>query len=418
MTDTEALISVAEALDRLLEEFRPAGIEVVELDEATSRVLASPILAPFDYPRYYLSSMDGYAVRAVDVATASDSEPAMLEVIEDIPAGLVPTRRVEAGSASRIMTGAVLPDGADAVVPVEQTDDDWKEHLVESYPASINVFGTVAPGDYVRKPGEDFKKGNLLLSSRRLKPQDIGLLAMVGVGSVEVVKRPKVALISTGDELLPVDAPLTAGKIYDTNTYTLASLVSKYGGEVVFRQIARDREADVREVLDAAVAANPHVIISSAGVSVGAFDYVRKVVEQGGGLKFWRVNMRPGKPLAFGHYRGLPFIGLPGNPVSAFVGFEVFVRPVLDRLSGITGGVRSRVKVQLEETITSDGRESYLRAQVTSKEGIYFCRLTGHQGSGNLLSLVHANALLVIPSGVKSLPAGSQVYAWLLNELV
>lgn len=415
MTDSEAIISVAEALARLLDEFQPAGVESVPVEHAVGRVLAYPMTAPFDYPRYPLSSMDGYAVRAEDTRLASPNHAETLRVMEDIPAGKMPTIEVGRGCAARIMTGAVLPAGADAVIPVESTSDNWRSHVGGNHPESVLVYLSVMPGDFVRQPGEDFHQGSPLLPVHRLRPQDIGILSMVGTSTVDVIRKPKVALVSTGDELLPVAAPLLPGKIYDTNSYVLTSLVEKYGGEVVFRQIAKDREEDVQIALDAAAKSEPHLILSSAGVSVGAFDYVRTVVERNGELKFWRVNMRPGKPLAFGRYREVPFIGLPGNPVSAFVGFEVFVRPVLWRLQKMDTKNRETVLVILDESITSDGRESYLRGVVTRRGVKYSGRLTGHQGSGNLLSLVQANALLIIPTGVKSLPVGSQVEAWLLD---
>ena len=223
------------------------------------------------------------------------------------------------------------------------------------------------------------------------------------------------ALLSSGDELLPVDAPLEPGKIRDSNTHTLAALAQNLGCEVLRLGVAADRYEAVLQLLDQAVETQPDVIISSAGVSVGAFDYVKEVVESGGSLNFWKVNMRPGKPLAFGEYRKIPFFGLPGNPVSSFVGFLVFVQPALERLSGLEIGSKRRVRVVLSEGLESDGRESYLRAIISQVDGIHYAKLTGHQGSGNLFSLVQANALLIIPSGVKSCPPGSELEAWYLE---
>jgi molybdopterin molybdotransferase len=223
-----------------------------------------------------------------------------------------------------------------------------------------------------------------------------------------------VALLSSGDELLAVDAPLESGKIRDSNSYTLAALLEGADVEVVRLGVAADRREAVESLLEQAASQNADLILSSAGVSVGAFDFVKEVVEANGRLNFWRVNMRPGKPLAFGDYRGIPFIGLPGNPVSAFVGFEVFVRPVLGRLGGLKTANRPTVRVRLGEAIESDGRESYLRAEVHEKDGVLIASLSGHQGSGNLLSLVRANALLIIPAGVKSAPATQEVDAWML----
>jgi molybdopterin molybdotransferase len=257
----------------------------------------------------------------------------------------------------------------------------------------------------------------VLFSKSRLRPQDLGLLAMLGQADILVYRRPKVLIFSTGDELLPVEQPLTPGKIHDSNSYTLSASITRDSGEAHYLGIARDREEDVRNLLEKALERGADLIISSAGVSVGAFDYVRQVVEQNGRMEFWRVNMRPGKPLAFGSYQEIPFIGLPGNPVSAFIGYEVFVRPALHKLAGLSESKRVVHTVTLEEPVNSDGRESYLRAVVNVKDGSYSARLTGHQGSGNLLSLVQANALLIIPSGVKSLPAKAEVEAWFLDKV-
>jgi molybdopterin molybdotransferase len=237
---------------------------------------------------------------------------------------------------------------------------------------------------------------------------------MLGVAEVPVYRKPHVALLSSGDELVPVDAPLRPGKIRDSNTYTLSALLEDAGADILNLGIAADRRDSVEGLLEKAAAQKVDLILSSAGVSVGAFDFIKDVIEAQGELTFWRVNMRPGKPLAFGKFKDIPFIGLPGNPVSSFVGFEVFVRPALERMSGLETKTRPKVRVRLREDITSDGRESYLRANVREEKEILSARLAGHQGSGNLLSIVQANALLIIPAGVKSLAAGAEVDAWLL----
>ncbi len=207
--------------------------------------------------------------------------------------------------------------------------------------------------------------------------------------------------------------PISPGKIRDANSFSLSTLASEEGAIVINLGIAKDDPASIKKSLEMAYDDKADMIISSAGVSVGAFDYVKSVVESEGSLDFWKVNMRPGKPLAFGQYRGIPFFGLPGNPVSAFIGFMVFITPALEKLSGLQTNQRVTARVQLEEEIKSDGRESYLRAVVTRKGGKLVGQLTGHQASSNMLSLVKANALLIIPSGVKSLPLGEEVDAWL-----
>lgn len=409
------LLSVKEALQRLLAEFFPVKEESVPLNRAVGRVLSGSIAAPHDLPPFSNSSMDGFAVRSQDIQAASKSSPVKLSVIVDIPAGVQTNANINHDQCARIMTGAVMPEGSDAVVPVEDTDFTTRTPGTPA-PDFINVFKPVGSGDYVRMVGEDVKAGELIFNTGiRLRPQDVGFLAMLGIGNVRVRSKPKVAILSSGDELLPVDMPLESGKIYDSNSYTLVSLVDKNGGLAINLGIATDREDSIRHKLDSAVSLEADLIISTAGVSVGAFDFVRDVVEAHGSLTFWRVNMRPGKPLAFGNYKGVPFIGLPGNPVSAFVGFEVFVRPALARLSGLTNFGRTTRRVRLAEPVESDGRESYLRAIILTIEGKSTARLTGHQGSGNLRSIVDANALILLPSGVKSLPSGAEVTAWMLD---
>jgi molybdopterin molybdotransferase len=223
-------------------------------------------------------------------------------------------------------------------------------------------------------------------------------------------------VFSSGDELVTAGVPLEAGKIYDANTLMLVSLVEKYSAEVINLGIAPDDIAAIRKLLERAVSEKIDLILSSAGVSVGSYDYIRSLVQTEGEITLWRVNMRPGKPLTYGSYQNIPFIGLPGNPVSAYMGFEIFVRPVIMKLQGRLSWQRPMIQVEIEESIESDGRESYLRAIVRNQDGKWTGTLTGHQGSGNLRSLVQANALLLIPSEVKSLPVGAQVYGWLLDD--
>jgi molybdopterin molybdotransferase len=409
-----SLLSINEARARILSHFRPVGTETLPLSECARRVLAADVAAQNNLPSFDNSSMDGFAVIASDLTGAAPASPRTLEVVADIPAGTSPDLTLSPGQAARIMTGAPMPDGADAVVPVEETDFDQRAPGSPA-PKTVTVNASVKSGDYVRKQGTDVRTGQpVLKTGHQLRPQDLGLLAMLGVADVPVYARPRVALLSSGDELIPVEAPLRPGKIRDSNTYTLAALIDGAGAEVIRLGIAADRRDSVEALLANAAAQKVDLILSSAGVSVGAFDFIKDVVEAQGELTFWRVNMRPGKPLAFGRYRDIPFIGLPGNPVSAFVGFEVFVRPALERLSGLATDARPRVRVRLAETVSSDGRESYLRAHVHEENGMLSARLAGHQGSGNLLSIVQANALLIVPAGVKSLAAGMEADAWLL----
>lgn len=411
------MLSVSEALNKLLSSLTPVGIEDVPLTQAAGRVLSNDIKSNLDLPQFSNSSMDGFAVRAGDILEALPDQPITLSVIEDIPAGQFPKKKLGIGQTARIMTGAPIPDKSDAIIPIEDTDQYIEgTRSGTNLPTEIKVYRSVKPGAYIRNKGEDVSVGKVVLDSySRLRPQDIGLLAMLGISRVSVFRRPRIVILSTGDELLPVEKPLQPGKIHDSNAYTLSALIYRDGGEAVYLGIVPDREQAVRDILEQAVICDADLILSSAGVSVGAFDFVRSVVQSDGNLEFWRVNMRPGKPLTYGNFQSVPFIGLPGNPVSAFVGYEVFVRPSILKLSGVMTPSRTSIKVKVSQDIKSDGRESYLRAIVRSQKGEMVATLTGHQGSGNLLSLVQANALLIIPSGVKSLPSGTVADAWLLE---
>ena len=408
-----AMYSVTEARERILSHFQSTPQESIPLIECANRVLAADISAAHDLPPFDNSSMDGFAIHSAD-STNADAQGITLKVVADIPAGSVPTVTLAAGETARIMTGAQLPKGADAVIPVEDTDFHVRDAGTVA-PQTVSFSRIVKAGENVRPRGMDLLAGDVVLQKgRRLKPQDLGLLAMLGFAKVAVHKKPRVALLSSGDELLEVDAPLTEGKIHDSNSYALAAAIQNAGVEVIRLGVAKDTRESVEGLLKKAIAENVDLIVSSAGVSVGAFDFVKEVIESNGRLDFWRVNMRPGKPLAFGEYGGRPFIGLPGNPVSAFVGFEVFVRPVLEKLGGQLDGGRLTVRARCEEVIESDGRESYLRARIRTENGIHTAVLTGHQGSGNLLSLVQADALLIIPAGVKCVPVGQEVEAIIL----
>lgn len=411
------LLSVQEAQQRILTYFSAVSTELVPLDQASQRVLAQDIISPIDLPPFPNSSMDGFAVQSSDVASASLENPVTLEIVANLPAGIVPGFEVTPGKTSRIMTGAYLPQGADAVVPIENTSA-YDRAAAEASPGRVQIYRPVAPGAYVRPLGQDIHQGQKVLEAgQRLTAQAVGLLASLGISQIPVYRLPRVALFSSGDELIPPDQPLRPGKIRDSNSYMLRSLVAKYGGEVIWLGIAPDSPDIIRQRFQTAVSRGADLIISSAGVSVGEFDYVRPIIEQDGELHFWRVNMRPGKPLAFGSYKNIPLIGLPGNPVSTYVGFVVFALPALNKLAGLTQPFSRRlVRVVLAEPVESDGRESYLRVILFQEKDRLFARLTGHQGSGNLFSLVQANALLIVPSGVKSLAAGAELDAWMLDD--
>jgi len=409
-----SLLSVKEARQRILSQLHAVKTETISINQCTNRVLGMDIVAADDLPHFNNSSMDGFALRAKDTSNAATDSLLTLSVVADIPAGSSPTISLAPGQAARIMTGAQMPKGADAVVPVEDTDFNDRSPGTPA-PQTISLSRSLQSGENVRPRGMDVRVGEVVLhTGHLLKPQDAGLLAMLGHTKIEAYKKPRVALLSSGDELVEAGAPLEPGKIHDSNSQMLSSLIESAGAEVIHLGVAKDSRESIQALVEKAVNQNVDLILSSAGVSVGAFDYVKEVVDSNGSLDFWRVNMRPGKPLAFGAYKDIPFIGLPGNPVSAFVGFEVFVRFALGKLGGRSDGSRQTVRVRCEEEINSDGRESYLRAIIEESDTVYSARLTGHQGSGNLLSLVQANALLIIPAGVKCVPAGQEISAWLL----
>ncbi len=413
------LLSVQQAQARILDLLTPIGIERVTIEAAAGRILAEDITAPQDMPFFDNSSMDGFAVRAADVLYATPDAPVSLEIVADIPAGRPSSIALRPGQAARIMTGAPLPDGADAVVPVEDTDFEpaSTERLTATH---VSVYTAVRPGSSIRPRGQDVTAGQTLLRvGRHIQPQDLGMLASIGKMEVAIFQRPKIGIFSSGDELVQPGQPLGLGQIYDSNSIMLAAMLEAEGAQVIHLGTARDDSRQITLLLDGAVRRQVDLIVTSAGVSVGAFDFVREVIEAHGRLNFWRVNLRPGKPLAFGMYEGIPVIGLPGNPVSAFVGCRLFVLPAIYKLTGRKQPLPRRERAILTEAVESDGRESYLRAIVKRTPEMsdqLTASLTGHQGSGNLYSLIEANALLIVPSGVKSLPSGSEVEIWFLDD--
>ncbi len=411
----DTLISVEDARARILQDFSPLEAERVNINRALKRTLAEDIVAPFDLPRFDNSSVDGFALRLGHSQTSS-SLPISLNVIGDIPAGSNKRIRLKPGEATRIMTGAPVPSNADRVVAVEATDFPFRDSAAP-LPETVVVNTLPNAHENIRPHGQDLSKGTTVLSrGKRLHSADIGLLAMLGTKRVQVHRLPRIGLFSSGDELIQPGQRLTPGKVYDANSFMLQSLIDEQGCLAVPLGVARDDPESIRALFERARKQKVDLIVTTAGVSVGAFDYVHKILEENQRLAIWRVNMRPGKPLTFGYYQSTPVVSLPGNPVSAYVGFLVFVIPVIRKLMGLNQLTRETVTARLEQPIESDGRESYLRAVVNNRNGVYFASLAGHQGSGNLFTLVQANALLILPSGVQSLPAGAEVKAWLLID--
>jgi molybdopterin molybdotransferase len=395
------MISVEEALEKVLSYAQPLGSEKVSILEALGRVMAEDIYANRDIPPFDNSGMDGYAVRAGDIQNASPNHPAQLEVIEDLPAGFIPKKRVEKGKAIRIMTGAPIPEGADTVVPVEGSNKEGD---------FVSIFMATLSGENIRKAGEDVKKGERVISAGDLiRPSEVGMLASVRRSFVSVYQRPLVAILCTGDELVDVDGNVDGVKIVSSNSYTLAAQVKDCGAIPIQLGIARDRKEEIKEKLLQGMRAD--VLISSAGVSVGDYDFVKAVLsELGVEIFFWRVAMKPGMPVAFGMIQGKPVFGLPGNPVSSMVSFEQFVRPSLLKMLGHRQLFRPVIDAVLKEDIQKrPGRRHFIRAFVTFEKDQYFVVPTGAQGSGILKSMVKANGLMVIPEDREIVKAGERV---------
>ena len=428
---TKSTLSVEEALERVLREFHPLEPERVAILETLGRVLAEDVYADMDIPPYANSSMDGYAVLAADTAGAGPETPTRLRIVGEIAAGYVSETGVSPGTAIRIMTGAPIPSGADAVVKVEDTASQGEE---------VEVFVEVPIGQYIRPAGEDVRRGELVLPRGTvIRPQEIGMLAALGQKEVLVTRRPRVAILATGDEVVEIDAPLAPGKIRDANSYTNAAQVIKCGGIPIMLGIARDRVQDLTEKIRAGLAQGVDLFLTSGGVSVGDFDIVKDVLAAEGEIGFWRVRMKPGKPLAFGHLnlpprgrgthpnlppqRGgieggdtVPVLGLPGNPVSVMVSFEMFVRPAILKMLGATKLERPTVEATLmDEVKHKDDRRHYLRVRVEGRDGEYRAYLTGGQGSGILSSMVKANGLAIIPEEWDHAPVGARVRVMLLD---
>ena len=392
-------LSVDQALERILSRIAPLPPVETALADALGSVLAVDVVADRDVPPFRNSAMDGYAVRGADVLAA----PARLRVIGEIAAGVVPTGIVKPGEAMRIMTGAPMPEGTDTVVRVEDTDDGRD---------TVTITKPVPLGLSVRAAGEDLRAGETILRAGTvLRPAELGVLATLGRGRIRTVPRPRVTVLSTGDELVELDVAVGPGQIRDANRYSLAAAARAAGATVETAGIVRDTAAALRTALRSA-AARADVVVTSGGVSVGDHDHVKPVVDELGTMDFWSIAIRPGRPLAFGELRGeerpIPIFGLPGNPVSSLLTFELFVRPALLRLAGHTRLERPRAQARLLEPIdTPSGLRFFARGIHDPLDGTV--RPTGPQGSGILRSMSLANCLIDIPADTDHLDAGSTV---------
>lgn len=428
-------IGVDEALAYILGHFAPLPAEPTPLADALGRVLAEDITAEADIPPFANSSMDGYAVRAADTAGASRATPRGLRVIGNVAAGYVAEATVGPGEALRIMTGAPLPPGADAVIRFEDTSEgdainQGAPHAAGRPPegkaawragdgtGTVQLYAAVQPGDSVRPAGEDVRAGQVVLTRGTLiRPFEVAALAAVGRADALTHRRPRVAILATGDELVESGTPLGPGQIRNSNTPGLAAMVQAAGGLPILLGIARDTVAELTARIEEGMAHAPDLFLSSAGVSVGDYDIVKEVLDTEGTMHFWQVRMKPGKPLAFGVLRGVPVLGLPGNPVSALVSMEQFGRPAILRMLGRTALARPQVQAVADAPIPNhSGRDHYIRAVVTrDAAGTYHARSTGEQGSGMLTSLTQANAMLIVPAARTLVAAGEQVAAIMLD---
>ncbi|HTE86905.1 MAG TPA: gephyrin-like molybdotransferase Glp [Dehalococcoidia bacterium] len=415
------MISVEEARSRILAYFYQIEPETRPLLDALGQTLAEDITATFNIPPLTNTAMDGYAVRAADTTGASEAEPVVLRVTGEVAAGYIYDGEVESGSAVRIMTGAPIPEGADAVVPFEETDETGMQapHAAGRLNGRVQVFKPAALGANLREAGEDIAAGQRVMDrGTLLGASQLGVIASVGRDRVTVTRRPRVAVLSTGDELLQPGEARRPGKIYDSNLTSLSALITEFGGVPVPLGVARDNVEDlttkIRQALDT------DMVVTSAGVSRGDFDIVKLVLAREGDVDFWTVNMRPGKPLAFGGLRAgsrlVPHIGLPGNPVSSMIAFEIFGRPAIFTMLGRRDWERPRIRATTSDRISMvDGRRFYARCVISRRNGGYDAVLTGSQGSGILSGLARANGLAVVPEGHPDVEAGGEVDVMLLG---
>lgn len=402
------MISVHDALVMILETVSPLAGERIGLLEATGRVLAEEIHSEREVPPFANSAMDGYAVRWDDVQEANADQPVTLAVREVVQAGMIPTQTVTPGTASKIMTGAVVPSGADTVIRVEDT---------EEHDGQVWIQRNERAGNNVRASGEDIHRGQVVLEKGRvLRPADIGLLASVGRSLVLVRQRPRVAILSTGNELAEVDEALRPGQIVNSNAYALAAAVREAGGVPVPLAIARDTLTEIRATLGEAV--RHDVVLSTGGVSVGDFDFVKEAMDELGIQRlFWQVAQRPGKPLTFGLLRERPYFGLPGNPVSALVCFYLYVRPALRRMMGYEKLFSPVVSATVAHDIPkAKGLTEFVRCRLVLTNGHYEVHSTGSQGSGVLSSLSLGEGLIIGSPDLPLLPKGMKVQVIVLDQ--
>lgn len=404
------MISVAEAIEIILNEVTTNERENIGLLDAYGRVLAEDIYAPWDLPPWDNSAMDGFAVRADDLSEKpGEDNRKKLNVIEDLPAGYMAKKEVSSGEAIRIMTGAPLPKGSDTVVMVEHTEENGSD---------VTIMKEIRKGQHVRPKGEDIKQGELILKKGlTIRPAEVGMLAAMGKADLSVYRKPRVAVMSTGDELVEVDKTLAdgpvlslpKGKIVDSNSYTVFSQALSAGALPIHLGIAKDTKEDLKSKIEEALSAD--VIISTGGVSVGDYDFVKDVLHEiGAVMKFWKVAIKPGKPLAFGMIQNKPYFGLPGNPVSSMVAFEEFVRPALLKMMGRSDIFKNTVEAELTEAIRKKpGRINFIQSCLKEDNGDLLVTPIKIRGSAVMSSMVRANSLVILPKESSGADAGETV---------
>jgi len=414
------MIPVEEALERILSTVSVLQPETKPILNCVGQVLAGDVVAAFDIPPHDNSAMDGFAVLAGDTSRASQEQPVYLNVIGEVAAGYTSSLRLTGGKAVRIMTGAPLPTGADAVVQFENTDETERKRDKKPL-AIIGIVEPAVRGLNIRLRGEDIQHGQIVLrKGATLYPADIGVLASLGLAQAAVIRRPVISVLSTGDELCPVGQALGAGQIYDSNTYTIAANITMCGGIARIIGIGRDTLASLEDKINHGLDAD--MLITSGGVSKGDYDVVKDVLAKMGTVSFWTVRMKPGKPIAFGTLkapggREIPHLGLPGNPVSSMTTFERFARPAILTMLGKTAFARPTVLAAIDQDIANDdGRRVYARVHVSKTAGGWQASLTGPQGSGILTSMSAANGLAIVPEDCPLARAGDRLSIQLLDN--
>jgi molybdopterin molybdotransferase len=418
------VISVEQALEKILSSIQVLGEEECALLESQGQVLAEDVYSAIDVPPKDNSALDGYAVRSADIKGASPDRPRILRVIDIVVAGDTPKKSVEPGTAVRIMTGAPTPKGADCVIGFEETDETQRTLSSNGMPAEIGIMIEEKADANIRKAGESVRKGQLVLAKGTvIRPSEIGVLASLGRAKIRVIRRPVIGILATGDELTTLGEPLTEGKIYNSNSYSVAAQVMREGAVPRLLGIALDNEASVVNKINQVLEAD--LLITIGGVSMGDYDVVKEVLAKQGEIVFWKVRTKPGKPLAFGaikrmvqgkEVRDLPHMGLAGNAVSCMVNYELFVRPAILKMMGKKNLVKPTVEATIEDNIKNDdGRRVFARVVVEKRDSQYFARLTGPQGSGILTSMTSANGLAIVPEDREMVKKGEKITVMMLD---